>query len=203
MVSFRVTVDDRAVRTLLDRVAGGMADQVVERGVAQVTREVERDIKEALSGRTLNVRSNRYRSSITTAITRQGARTVGEVGTTFVGAMLHERGGTVSAPGRGPGAKGRQFLAVPLPAVRTAAGVPRLDAPTALKAGAFFPRARGGGSGRVLAEHAARGIRPLFALVRSVRIPARPIWGPAHERALRLLPETIARLLRVLIGEGR
>lgn len=187
---------------MLARVSTGLSDQVVERGVSQVVRDVERDITESLSGRTLKVRSNRYRSSITTSVTKQGMRTVGEVGTTFVGAELHERGGTVSAPGRGAGSKGRRFLTIPLPAVQTGAGVPRVDAPTALSAGAFFPRARGGGLGRVLAERAGEGLRPLFALIRSVRIPARPIWGPAHARAERLLPETMERLLRTLLGGG-
>jgi len=195
---FTIRVDASQVQRLFAQLPGAVAARVVRKGVATVTKTVEREIKQALSGGTLRVRSNRYRSSVTSTVEDRGGQTIGTVGTTFIGADLHEKGGTVSAPGRGKFSKGRQFLTIPLPAARTGAGVPRFDAPTALKAGAFIPKGRS-----IIARSDGGRLVPLFALKRSVHIPARPIWGPVFERVKRTVPELFERLLQQAIrGSG-
>lgn len=191
---FTIRIDASQVQRLFAQLPGAVATRVVRTGVATVTKTAEREIKEALSGRVLKVRSNRYRSSVTSIVEERGGQVVGTVGTTFIGADLHEKGGTVSAPGHGKLSKGKQFLTIPMPAARTGAGVPRFDAPTALKAGAFIPKGRS-----IIARSVGGRLVTLFALKRSVHIPARPIWKPVFDRMSRLIPAVFERLLQQTI----
>lgn len=195
---FTIRIDASQVQRLFTQLPGAMASRVVRKGVATVTKTAEREIKEALSGRVLKVRSNRYRSSVTSTVEDRGDQTIGTVGTTFIGADLHEKGGTVSAPGHGRFSKGKQFLTIPMPAARTGVGAPRFDAPTALKAGAFIPKGRS-----IIANSVGGRLVTLFALKRSVHIPARPIWKPVFDRMSRLVPEVFERLLQQTIREIR
>lgn len=195
---FTIRVDASQVQRLFAQLPGAVATRVVHKGIATVTKTAEREVKQALSGQVLKVRSNRYRSSVTSTVEERGGQVIGTVGTTFIGAGLHEKGGTVSAPGKGILSKGRQFLTIPLPAARTGAGVPRFDAPTALKAGAFIPKGRS-----IIANSVGGRLVPLFALKRSVHIPARPIWKPVFDRMSRLIPDLFERLLSQTIREMR
>jgi len=195
---FTIRVDASQVQRLFAQLPGAVATRVVRKGVETVTKTAEREVKQALSGQVSKVRSNRYRSSVTSTVEDRSGQTIGTVGTTFIGADLHEKGGTVSAPGKGAFSKGRQFLTIPLPAARTGAGVPRFDAPTALKAGAFIPKGRS-----IIANSIGGRLVPLFALKRSVHIPARPIWKPVFDRMSSLVPELFERLLSQTIREMR
>jgi hypothetical protein len=124
--------------------------------------------------------------------------TRGRIGTTFVGANLQEYGGRVSP-------KSKKWLTIPVGAALNNSGVRRFDASTALRSGAFFPTKFGGQFVPMIARRSGPGIRAakkagfsfvsLFTLKNSVTIPARPVWGPAFERARQALPALLERLL--------
>ena len=110
------------------------------------------------------------------------------VGATHVAAGVKHFGGTVSAPGRGPGSLHRRALAIPIGRARAN----RWDTDEAQEAGyeLFRPRGssilmgrpRAGGSGRGrrrganAAAQPAGQAEPLFALRKAAQIPADPFW---------------------------
>ncbi len=195
---FTIHVDDGDVKRLLAGLPAKLAQDVAYKAVSMLTAETEGQIKEAVSGGTLKNRSGQYAQSITSTVEQQGTLTRGSIGTTFVGANLQEKGGTVSP-------KSKKWLTVPVGAALTGAGVKRFDAPTALRQGAFFPTKAGGAFVPMIARRGGPGIRAarksgfsfvsLFTLKQSVTIPARPIWGPAFDRAARALPALVERLI--------
>lgn len=195
---FSIRVDDTEVKRLLSRLPAALANEVAYQAVSALTADTQREIVERLSGGTLKTRSGTYKGSITSKIERHGDLTRGTVGTTFVGANLQERGGTVSP-------KKRKFLTIPVGAAMTGSGVKRFDAPTALRSGAFFPTKAGGAFVPMIARRGGPGIRAarkggfsfvsLFTLKSSVTIPARPVWGLAFERAARALPALVESLI--------
>ena len=193
-----IRIDDAEVKRLFADLPAKLTQEVAYKAVSAIMADTERQIKEAISGRTLKNRSGQYARSITSTIEQQGPVVRGSIGTTFVGANLQEYGGTVSP-------KSKKWLTIPVGAALTGAGVKRFDAPTALRSGAFFPTKAGGRFVPMIARRSGPGIKAarqagfslvsLFTLKQSVTIPARPIWGPALERARQALPALLERLL--------
>lgn len=189
MADFRVTVDSAQVRHLLSRLAGRELVEVVTRGLNTIAANVEADVKDRMSGRTLKVRSGTYRRSVKTIPAKVvNGKMQATVYSDFIGANLLEHGGTVK-PVR------RRVLTIPIPGggALTASGRKRFDAPTALRAGAFFvssmaSRTKGGFQqnrlvGGMIARSAGKRLIPLFALKGHVTIRPHPIWGPVAAAA--------------------
>ena len=189
MSDFRVTVDSAQVRHLLSKLAMPELEKVIKDGLNTIAANIETEIKDRMSGRTLKVRSGTYRRSVKTV----KAKLVGDamratVYSDFIGANLLEHGGTVK-PVR------RRVLTIPIPGggALTASGAKRFDAPTALRAGAFFvssmaSRTQGGAQrnrlvGGMIAKSAGRRLIPLFALKGHATIRPHPIWGPVAAAA--------------------
>lgn len=209
MADFRVTVDSAQVRHLLSRLSGRELGNVVKASLNTTAADVEADIKARMSGRTLKVRSGDYRRSVRTVPAKMvNGRMQASVESGFVGANLLEHGGIVKP-------KNRRVLTIPIHGggALTASGKKRFDAPTALRAGAFFvsamaSRTQGGFqrnrlTGGLIAKTSPGGKRliPLFALKGHVTIRPHPIWGPiaAASRALAIV--TLERFLNQKIAE--
>lgn len=184
MADFRVTVDSAQVRHLLSRLSTELRSDVVKRSLDTTAADVEAEVKARMSGRTLTVRSGTYRRSVRTVPAKMvNGRMQASVESDFVGANLLEHGGTVRP-------KNRRVLTIPIPGggALTASGRKRFDAPTALRAGAFFvsamaSRTKGGFqrnrlAGGLIARSAGRKLIPLFALKSHATIRPHPIWGP-------------------------
>lgn len=127
-------------------------------------------------GGVLNVRSNRLRRSIGYVVERAGDNLQARVGTNVVYARIHEFGGTITA-------RRAMFLTIPLRAALQPAGVVRFSARNVIKNPLAF-----GYDATFFSDGVLFGVRgaktrstsiPLFALKRSVRIPARPYMRPA------------------------
>ena len=189
MSDFRVTVDSAQVRHLLSRLSGPELKDVVVRGLNTIAADVESNVKDRMSGRVLKVRSGTYRRSVKTIPAKMvNGRMRATVYSDFIGANLLEHGGTVR-PTR------RRVLTIPIPGggALTASGAKRFDAPTALRAGAFFvssmaSRTQCGAqrnrlAGGMIAKSAGRRLIPLFALKSHATIGAHPIWGPVAAAA--------------------
>jgi phage gpG-like protein len=188
--TFRVQIHDEELKRVLQELPGVVLERALKPALHEATITMRDEIADALSGRVLRTRSSTYKSSIRQSVATEGPLLKGTVLTDVVYAPLHEHGGVISAPGKGPLSKARSWLTIPLPGGSTGAGVRRFDAPTAIKQGAFFPKGR-----HILAMQAGGRLVPLFALKKSVRIPARPIWGPTLERMTRTLPDIVNRWL--------
>jgi hypothetical protein len=110
---------DKAINSM-DTLPGDV-DTVLNRVVKWGTLRVSRELRMLLSGRAVKARSGRFRSSLREFFPEP---LVGGVGSDFVGARLREFG-TAGLPGGVLTPKSAQYLAVPLPAAMTAAGVAR------------------------------------------------------------------------------
>lgn len=115
----------------------------------------------------------------------------GTLGTDSKYAAIHEYGGRIT-PTRG------QYLAIPLAAALTRAGVTR-DEPRSYS-DAFFITSRSGTL--LLVRRAGGGIEPLFAMKRSVTIPARmgltDLWQARTPHFIRRINVRLAEVLRGL-----
>ena len=190
MADFRVTVNSAQVRHLLSQLSAKMKIQVIKSSLDITTKDVEAEIKDRMSGRTLAVRSGTYRRSVRSVpASMKNGRMQASVESDFIGAWLLERGGTVRP-------KSRRVLTIPLSGALTAAGKRRFDAPTALRAGAFF-------AGGIIAKRTPGGRKliPLFALKGSATIGAHPIWGPVAESSRLLAVLTLERTLNQVIAQ--
>ena len=205
MADFRVTVNSAQVRHLLSQLSAKMKIQVIKSSLDITTKDVEADIKDRMSGRTLAVRSGTYRRSVRSVpASMKNGRMQASVESDFIGAWLLERGDTVRP-------KSRRVLTIPLPGALTAAGKRRFDAPTALRNGAFFVSSfasltKGGFqqnrlSGGMIAMSKGKRLIPLFALKGSVTIGAHPIWGPVAESSRLLAVLTLERTLNQVIAQ--
>lgn len=123
------------------------------------TGNLARSIRTEVKGNTLDtLQASVYSSAGTAAIP-------------VVYAPIHEFGGTVYAKQRYRKVPGGPYLNIPLPANKTAAGVTRQTAKQVFSSGGFIRRSR---LGNYLIFGKSSGVtQPLFALKRSVRIPAR------------------------------
>ena len=189
MADFRVTVNSAQVRHLLSQLSAKMEIQVIKRSLDITTKDVEAEIKDRMSGRTLAVRSGTYRRSVRSVpASMKNGRMQASVESGFIGAWLLERGGTVRP-------KSRRVLTIPLPGALTPAGKRRFDAPTALRNGAFFV------SDGLIAMSKGKRLIPLFALKGSATIGAHPIWGPVAESSRLLAVLTLERTLNQVIAQ--
>jgi len=161
----RVMGDERLKRTFAqapERMRRTLGDWL-----EQIIRSIARDAK-------LNapVRSGRLRASIRGRV--EPGRLRGVVGTDVIYARIQELGGVVQA-------RRAKFLAIPLKAMLTPAGVARAsprDVPDT-----FVLRSRAGNL--IIAQRKGRGsLTPLFVLKRQVRINRHPYLAPALERNL-------------------
>lgn len=209
MADFRVTVDSAQVRQLLSRLAGKELSAVVKTALNTTAADVEAEVKARMSGRTLKVRSGTYRRSVHTVPAKMvNGRMQASVESDFVGANLLEHGGVVRP-------KNRRVLTIPIPGggALTASGRKRFDAPTALRAGAFFvsamaSRTKGGFqrnrlAGGLIAKTTpgGKGLIPLFALKAHVTIRPHPIWGPVAVASKLMAVLTLERFLNQKIAE--
>lgn len=212
MADFRVTVDSAQVRALLSKLSADMRPRIIKRSLDLTAAEVEADIKDRLSGRTLAVRSGTYRRSIKMVPAkmvngRMQASVESNVKERKGFENLLEFGGTVTP-------KNRRVLTIPIPGggALTASGRKRFDAPTALRAGAFFvssmaSRTKGGFqrnrlAGGMIAMSKGRMLIPLFALKAHVTIRPHPLWGPASVEARSWLELYLEQEITAFVSSG-
>lgn len=222
--AFHVTINSAQVQHLLSRLSADLRPHVIRRSLNITAADIEAEIKTRMSGRTLSVRSGTYRRSIKMVPAkiiggRMQASVESDVKERKGFENLLEHGGTVTP-------KKRRFLTIPIPGgsaltasgrkrpsvgALTASGRKRFDAPTALRAGAFFvsamaSRTKGGFqrnrlSGGLIAKSKGKRLIPLFALTRHVTIRPHPIWGPVAESSRLLAGLTLERVLAQKIAE--
>jgi hypothetical protein len=127
---------------------------------------------------------------LTVGVTHQSAK-----GKALQYAATHEFGATIRAKGDG-------WLAIPLPAAKTERGVPR-GGPRDFE-NTFFIRSKSGDK-LVLMQKIGTGVVPIFVMVKSVTIPARPGLEPARQEfqpeLVRRLEQNAARVMEY--GRGR
>lgn len=137
----------------------------------------------------LNVRTGLLRNS-TTARAEFDARSGGvdsliRIRANVPYASTHEYGATITP-------KAGRYLAIPLPAAKTAAGVSR-GSPRMFPDLFFVISSRGN---PLLARRDGDGIVPMFALKERVTVPRRPFVAPALEDTRKRLPAMIAGAFR-------
>jgi len=157
-------------------------DDVLRPVLVKGALQMERTAKENVSGRVLKVRTGRLRASIQAKaeglrITLQagGSGGTGEVKY----ARIHEEGGVIVP-------KNGRYLAIPLPAARTAAGVSRFASPRDVPGLTFVQSLRGQpmlvATTRTKTGRAGKAYGvPMFLLRTSVTIPQRPYLKPAFD----------------------
>jgi len=192
MAAIEVTyeVNDAAINFLGSRLETLAFDEIA-RTLTILLFDLERHIKEVTYPRSgLHIRSGDLQRSIRAQPVERTARSV--VGRVIAGqglayARIQEYGGTITA-------KNTEFLAIPLDAAKTDAGVAR-----------FAPRqAEGEGYKTFVAKSIIFGRRPgedavpLFLLRRSVKIPARPYMRPAMKDFQPRILRDIARAVNLV-----
>ena len=159
--------DKKRIQDKLDKVGAVQTPSIIiafRRGLL----EIENKVKENASGPIIHVRSGRLRSSIGSYTFGSDKELVGRVGSgqrtgqpvKYAGIL--ETGGTI----RPVKAK---MLAIPLKAALTSAGVPRYtprEVPNS-----FIMRTKNGNL-MIFAKSGKKRITPMFALVKSAKIPA-------------------------------
>ncbi len=121
------------------------------------------------------------------------------VGCNYAGAAFKETGGTISAPGKGPGAKGSKFLAIPIDAAARASG----NGPEYYGRSfdmMFIPYYRNGEKRFLMGKVTNKGKKnekftALFALVKSVTQKADP-WLPTEARIAEIGTREFMKLFR-------
>lgn len=135
------------------------------------------------------VRSGRLRASIR-AFVRRGPELVLQAGSGRVKyARTQEFGATIQA-------KRSRYLAIPLEAARTGAGVARWPGPRSVP-GLFFIRSKAGNP--LLVVRDGDGIRPMFALKERVTIKAQPFLRPAMALARKSLRPGLRDAMRTVV----
>ena len=157
--------------------------------------EMQREVKAQASGKSVNVRSGRFRRSITAKFTDGGQ--IGNVGSNVIYAPLLEFG-SQGLPGGVITPKTKSFLTVPLPAAMTAAGVKRGSARDFADT---FVRTNPRTGKTVLYQRQGQdSVVPLFVLVESVRIrPHRPFANAqkiVEPKVLKFAQRLVAEVLR-------
>lgn len=184
----RVTVAEYA--ELLERASHRGLPDALRRAMTTSALTAEARAKRALTrgGSGPDTRSGRLRNSVRGFARGRGWEQEAVVRADAEYASAHEYGATIRP-------KRSQYLAIPLDAAKTAAGVARggpRDFPDL-----FFIRSKAGNLLLVQAggDHES-GLIPFFALKSEVTIPARPFARPAIERARRDLPRLLGRAVR-------
>lgn len=103
-------------------------------------------------------------AAVFTSVSDKGA----EIFCTHVAGRIKHEGGTVSAPGRGPGAKGAQALTIPIHEAAKGKSAGELR-------GEGYDIFRPKGT-NILATEKDGELIPLYALVKSVKLPPEPWW---------------------------
>lgn len=110
-------------------------------------------------------------------------------------AAIHEFGGTIRANGNATVCGKGKYLAIPLPAVQTQAGVTRAG-PCFFK-DTFVKRAKSGKKSLIIWKREGKKIKPLFVLKKEVTIPARfglfDLWEEQRPERGRILEEAVER----------
>jgi len=165
-----IYIDTKSVESLVARLSIDPKDQgrAIYKGFVNACLVIERALKGNLSGALLRVRSGRLRSSIGSRVDTEEAGLVGRIGSGVRQgervryATIQELGGTIRP-------RLKQFLTIPLDAAKTASGVARG------KARDFddtFIQKSTSGNLIIFQNKGRNGIVPLFALKKSVDIPA-------------------------------
>jgi hypothetical protein len=166
--------------------------------VLKLTYDLAREVKKEYDTAGLNARSGALKASIQSGgATDSGASVTGKVliGQGLPYATAQEYGATI-VPVNG------QYLAIPLDAAKTPSGVARFaprDAVangydrTFIENGIIFGSKWNGGHGR-------NDFVPLFKLVRSVTLPARPFARPAFARMQPTIEREIEAAVKRAIG---
>lgn len=185
--------------TRIAKALGAASEKIrpaVHEALAKTGAHLERQIKLAYGAAGLKVRTGRLRSSIGFAFRAPLALLVGIIrnpgGKELAYAWQKEKGGTIY---------GRPWLAIPLPAVLTAAGVARgfardyRDHPgqfgftgTFVHKGVIFGHLAGGAKGKGIGGGKS-SVVPLFVLKHSVTQRAHPFVIPTVQRELPIAQE--------------
>lgn len=173
--------------------------------------QADAEIVQNLSGSVLKRGTGNLARSVRHRLEQQGpSKIMGEVGilagsgpvTKY--AAIHLTGGVITP-------KRAQFLAIPLPAARTASGVPRYGSPLRETLKAAFPAgtfvAKGVLFGKLGATTSGRlktkggsNIVALFALKKSVTIPKRDYLSAPRTRLFAGLSEDVMRILHQVMS---
>ena len=179
MADFKVHVNVTQVTEMLSKLPGSLRERGVRSGLHRVGQELQTQIREELSGRTLQRRTGRYYRSVKVrAVQFNGETASVVVESDWPGALAHEEGLTIQP-------KRRQFLAIPFPT--TPIG---LTVRAALRQGAFIF------DGLV---HSKWEARPLFKFASQVKMPKRPIWSVVARRSQEVTRYLIANALDQVI----
>lgn len=176
---------------------GRLSKEVRERGAQAVTRltyALREEARKKYGESGLHVRTGALKSSIVALpIEREEHCITGKVvaGQKLRYARIQEYGGTIKP-------KKAKFLAIPLNAVKTAAGVARFSPREAAAAGYPHTFVRSG----VLFGKQGDQVVPLFALRRSVTLPARPYMRPALEAMRPKIEEGIRAAVAAAANSG-
>lgn len=194
MAEYTVFVDEREIKRAA-RVLRVKADErfaaVVRPLLVRRLAEGERAIKYNLTGPVLRRRSGNLVRAVGFVVFEQGRDTVfGRLGVLQEGpaqayAGIHMRGGVIR-PKRG------HYLAIPLPAAQTPAGVTRFSPREVV--GGFFIRSKNGNL--LLVQKVAGGIRPLFVMKTQVTLPRRDYFSGPRDATFARIREDLAQVLR-------
>lgn len=198
--SFTLTVQgEQALLRRFRALPEKIQNRVGLRAMRDAAMLLERHIKGKLkAGNPLRVRSDRLRASVTHTVQRTGEGFEARVGPHVVYARLHEYGGVVSA-------KNAKFLTIPLRDAMTPAGVARFTARKLIENPSAF-----GYDATFFSKGVLLGVKgrkasslsvPLFALKRSVRIPARPYLRPALAEKRDEIIDTVLGAVRAAVAE--
>lgn len=195
-MSEKITLDEWQ-RRISGLGSGGML-KLIRKVFVAAALEAEARAKINATGPALHARTERLRGSIHARVRGSGSGVelrlrAGGRGGNVPYAGVHEYGATIR-PRKG------QFLAIPLGPARTRAGVSRFASPRDVP-GLFFVPSRSGG---VLVKMGrGKSLTAWFALVRSVRIPARPYLRPALLAVRDRLPTILRSRTEVAVLDGR
>jgi phage gpG-like protein len=160
--------DLEKIERKLETVSSEKKGNAVYKGMRLAAADVEAGLKLTVSGGMLKIRSGRLANSIGSRIERRGKNIISVIGSgarrgkPLPYAAIHEKGGTIRP-------KRAKYLTVPLPAAMTKSGVVRKRAREYRDT---FVRKTASRS-LILYQKKGNKALPLFALKKSVKIPAR------------------------------
>jgi len=185
MIEATLKADDlQKIFKKLDKVSPDKANNIMFRGMRSASLAVERQLKLNLSGKMLKTRTGRLRASIGSMVTKRGIEIMALIGSGVRNAKGRVKYANIQETGGIIRAKSGKFLAIPLPAALTPAGVPKKTSPldyvnTFIAKGVIF-------------QKKGKKFTPLYALKKSVRIPASKYLS-------KTLTETNRRVVGILL----
>jgi hypothetical protein len=214
MAETRIAYDFRSLSRFVDtldkQARGKLVEDTLE-AMRERLAEADREVQVNLGGAVLKRRTGKLARSIDWRASKSGTAVKGAIGVLKEGpaskyAGIHLTGGTITA-------KNAKFLAIPLAAAKTSAGVSRYPSPlrqslpAAFPSGVFvhhgviFGKLGKTASGRDK-KRGGSNLVPLFILKHSVYLPKRNWWGNSLDHLYAGLGTDIVGLLQNLMHES-